>query len=248
MVANQSWLGISLNFSNTEDKTADSGSGFELLKQGDYRATIKSVNKSELGANHKPALTITLTLDDYSDKELTTNIFLPEQTDSETAITFKKENLYNFFSRFVYRTITKSEFDKIAKDEVSKSVEELCIKNQPNFAGAKMLVNIKQEPFVSRDKDTGAVKWTDKPFNANICTKPVLKVIQELQKSGVEVDKFPVILFSNKVSAYGFGFYNDYNENAELKNSPSYDFIQSLGASTVSGSETATADIGEVSF
>ena len=248
MVANQSWLGISLNFSNTEDKTANSGSGFELLKNGDYRCTLKVMNKSELGQNHKPALTVTFTLDDYNDKEMTTNLFLPEQTDSETAITFKKENLYNFASRFIYRNITKAEFDKIPKEDVNKAIEELFLKTQPNVAGAKMLVNIKQEPFVSRDRDTRAVKWTDKPFNANICTKPVLKVIQELQKSGVEVDKFPVILFSNKVSAYGFGFYNDYNENAELKNSPSYDFIQSLGASAVSGSETATTDIGEVSF
>ena len=146
-----------------------------------------------------------------------------------------------------YRNITKAEFDKIPKEDVNKAIEELFLKTQPNVAGAKMLVNIKQEPFVSRDRDTKAIKWTDKPFNANICTKPVLKVIQELQKSGVEVDKFPVILFSNKVSAYGFGFYNDYNENAELKNSTSYDFIQSLGAAAESGSETA-ADNGEIAF
>ena len=228
MVANQSWLGISLNyFSNAEEKTSE-GSSFELLKEGFYRATVKNAYKSVIGSNNRPAFTVVFTLDDFSNKEINHIIYLEEDTDDETKKINKKNNLRNFFSRFVYRNITKSEYDKFSTKEVNDTIQELCVKNQPTFTGAKMLVDIKQEPFVSRDRDTKAIKWTDKPFNANICTKPILKVIQELQKSGVEVDKFPVILFSNKIAFNGCGFYNDYNENAKLKNSPSYDFIQSL--------------------
>ena len=72
----QNWMGIDIDFNNVADKTADSG--FELLKEGDYRVTIKSFNKSELGNNHKQALTITMTLDDLNDKEQVHNLFLPD--------------------------------------------------------------------------------------------------------------------------------------------------------------------------
>ena len=54
----QNWLGLTIDFNGVEDKTSESS--FELLKEGEYRATIKSVNKSELGSNHKQALTIFL--------------------------------------------------------------------------------------------------------------------------------------------------------------------------------------------
>ena len=54
------------------------------------------------------------------------------------------------------------------------------------------------------------------------------QIIAELEKNGVEVKNFPVIMFTNRIAPYGFGFYNDYDQNAELKNNKSYDFIQDL--------------------
>ena len=60
----------------------------------------------------------------------------------------------------------------------------------------------------------------------------------EKEQNGVDMSKMPVILFSNKVAACGFGFYNDFDSEAVLKNSKAYDFIQ---ANTDAGSSTAPA-------
>ena len=56
--------------------------------------------------------------------------------------------------------------------------------------------------------------------------KSILKMINEKENQGVDMSKMPVILFSNKVAAHGFGFYNDFDADAVLKNSKAYDFIQ----------------------
>lgn len=221
----QNWMGLTIDFGKVEDRTSESN--FELLQEGFYRATIKSVNKSELGQNHKQALTITLTLDDCSDKEIVHNLFLPENGDSESAIKFKNENLRNFFTRFAFRQLTKGEYEKLDSSVINAELQKIMT-TMPNFAGAKVLVHVKQEPFISRDRETKAVNWTNYVYNPNICTKQVLKLIQELEKNGVEVKNFPVIMFTNRIAPYGFGFYNDYDQNAELKNNKSYDFIQDL--------------------
>lgn len=235
----QNWMGINLNFNGVEDKTSDSS--FELLQEGFYRATIKSVNKSELGDKHRPALTITMTLDDFGNKEIVHSLYLPEVGDNEQKVQFKKENLKNFFTRFAYRNLTKDEYDKLDKGEVNNTLTNMMT-TQPNFAGAKVLINIKQEPFISRDKETKGIKWTNVIYNPDICTKPILKLIQDLEKKGIEFKNFPVFMFSNKVAAHGFGFYNDYDENAELKNNKSYDFVTETGLDKVGSSEETTTD------
>ena len=60
--ATQNWLGFSANFENVEDKTSESS--FELLPEGFYKAEIKNVIKSVIGGNNKPALTITVELEE----------------------------------------------------------------------------------------------------------------------------------------------------------------------------------------
>ena len=242
----QNWLGISLDFNNVEDKTSESSS-FELLKEGFYRATIESANKSVLGQNSKPALTITLTLDDFDNKKIVHNLFLPEAGDSENAIKFKKENLRNFFTRFAYRQLTKEEFSKLDSAIVNAELQKITT-TQPNFAGAKVLVHIKQEPFISQDREIHGIKFTETSYDSviNNATKPILKLLQEKESKGVVFENFPVILFSNKIAAHGFGFYNDYDEKAELKNSKSYDFIQSIPAN--SNNTTNNDTIDEVAF
>lgn len=236
----QNWMGISIDFGKVEDKTSE-GSGFELLQEGFYRATIKSVNKSELGEKHRPALTIAMTLDDVTDKEIVHSLYLPEVGDKEAAVKFKNENLRNFFTRYIFRQLTKEEFAQLDNAVITTELQNVMI-TQPNFAGAKVLIDLRQEPFVSRDKETKAIKWTNVPYNPEICTKPILKLIQELGTKGIEVKNFPVFIFSNKVAAHGFGFYNDYNENAELKNSKSYDFVIKHSLNVVASAESATAD------
>ena len=236
----QNWLGITVDFGKVEDKTSESNN-FELLQEGFYRATIKSVNKSELGQNHKQALTITLTLDDCSDKEIVHNLFLPESGDTETAIKFKNENLRNFLTRYAYRNLTSDEYKNLDTAEINATLQKIMT-TQPNFAGAKVLIDLRQEPFISKDKDTKAIKWTNVPYNPEICTKPILKLVQELEQKGVEVKNFPVFMFFNKVVAHGFGFYNDYTEDKELKNNKSYNFVIEHGLNVVANAESATAD------
>lgn len=236
----QNWMGLTIDFEKVEDKTSE-GSGFELLQEGFYRATIKSVNKSELGQNHRPALTITMTLDDFADKEIVHSLYLPEQGDSENAIKFKNENLRNFFTRFAFRQLTKEEYEKLDNSIVNVELQKIMT-TMPNFVGGKVLIHIKQEPFVSRDRETKAIKWTSVAYNPEICTKAILKLVQELEQKGIEVKNFPVFMFSNKVAAHGFGFYNDYNETAELKNNKSYDFVVENGLNIVVTSDNTTTN------
>lgn len=232
----QNWLGLSINFNNVEDKTSE-GSGFELLPEGFYRATLQNVIKSVIGANNKPALTITLTLDDENNKEFVHNLFLPENGDTENAIKFKNENLRNFFTRFIYRGLTKEQYKNLSSDEVNNALNDVMV-NQPNFAGAKILVHIKQDPFIAMDQQKDGIKFTDLPISECLsgCTKPLLKLIQEKEQKGIVFEKMPVFLFSNKIAAHGFGFYNDYDKDIELKNSKSYDYIQSLNIIPVTNS------------
>ena len=236
----QNWLGIDINFSNVEEKTSESSS-FELLKEGWHRVTIKDFQKTTLGQNNKPVLSMVLNFDDF-DKELTHNLFLAEATDSENAKKFKNENLRNFLTRFAYRNLTKEEYLKISVDDITKMLSSLMT-TQPNFIGAKMLVDVRQEPFISRDKNTKAINFTNVDFNGAICPKSILKLIQTEQAKGIEFDKFPVILFSNKIAPCGFGFYNDYNENIELKNSKVYDFAQKINQGTSNNNDVIDEDI-----
>ena len=81
--ATQNWLGFSANFENVEDKTSESS--FELLPEGFYKAEVKNVIKSVIGSNDKPALTVTLELEEGK-KEIVHNLFLPETGDEITAV------------------------------------------------------------------------------------------------------------------------------------------------------------------
>ena len=225
----QNWFGIDIDFSNVEEKTSERSS-FELLKEGWHRVTIKDFQETTLGQNKKPVLSMVLSFDDF-DKELTHNLFLAEATDSENAKKFKNENLRNFLTRFAYRNLTKEEYLYISPENIAKSLGDIK-RQQLNFIGAKMLVDVRQEPFISRDKNTKAINFTNVDFNGAICPKSILKLIQAEQAKGIVFDKFPVILFSNKIAPYGFGFYNDYNKNAELKNSKVYDFAQKINQGT----------------
>lgn len=225
--AQQNWLGFSANFENVEDRTSEST--FELLPEGFYKAEIKNVVKSVLGENNKPALTITLELEEGK-KEMVHNLFLPQNGDEQTAIDFKLQNLRNFFTRCLYSKLTKDEYTALDAKEKNDALTKMqtSAKGPAQFIGSKVLVHIKQEPFISQDKETKALKFTEKPtaYLINAMPKSILKLINEKEQNGVDMSKMPVILFSNKIAACGFGFYNDFDPDAVLKNSKAYDFIQ----------------------
>lgn len=239
----QNWLGFSANFENVEDRTSESN--FELLPEGFYKAEVKKVIKSVIGANNKSALTITLELEEGK-KEIVHNLFLPENGDEQTAIDFKLQNLRNFFTRCIYSKLTKEEYNALDTKEKNDALVKMqtSAKGPGQFVGAKVLVHIKQEPFISQDRDTKALKFTEKStgYLINSMPKSILKLIEEKERAGIDMSKMPVILFSNKIAAHGFGFYNDFNPDIELKNSKAYDFIQAnLGADTSASATTEAA-------
>ena len=222
----ENWLGIDVDFSNVEDKVTSAG--FELLPIGWYKAEIKNVNKSVIGENNKSALTIALELED-SKKEIVHNLFLPQNGDPEDKIQFKKENLRNFFSRCAFNKLTKKEYQELKEDE--KQVGISLLQNNPKgteqFKGIKVQVYIEQTPFISKDKTSNAINFTEK-LTANLIgtmPKKILTLINDNEKKGINIDKMPVILFSNNIAAHGFNFYADYEEKV-LKNSATYEWVQ----------------------
>lgn len=223
----ENWLGFAANFSNVDDRTSESN--FELLPEGFYKAEIKNVLKSVIGANNKPALTITLELEEGK-KEIVHNLFLPQTGDEQSAIDFKLQNLRNFFTRCIYSKLTKDEYNALDAKEKNDALAKMqtSAKGPAQFIGAKVLVHIKQEPFISQDKESKAIKFTETPtaYLISAMPKQILNLINEKEQNGIDMSKMPVILFSNKVAACGFGFYNDFDSEAVLKNSKAYDFIQ----------------------
>lgn len=243
MATAANWLGFQANFENVEDKTSESS--FELLQEGFYKAEVKKVIKSVIGANDKPALTITLELEEGK-KEIVHNLFLPENGDEQTAIDFKLQNLRNFFTRALYSKLTKEEYSQLGSEEVNTALTKMqtSTKGAAQFEGAKVLVDLRQEPFFATDKETKALKFTDVNFTSVIDSMPkkLLNMVNNLEKKGIEITKMPVTLFSNKIAACGFGFYNDYNEGIGLKNSKTYEFVQAhLNTTNHSSNETENA-------
>lgn len=243
--ATQNWLGFSANFENVEDKTSESN--FELLPEGFYKAEIKNVIKSVIGSNDKPALTVTLELEEGK-KEIVHNLFLPETGDEQTAIDFKLQNLRNFFTRCLYSKLTKDEYNALDSAEKNNALAKMqtSAKGPAQFIGSKILVHIKQEPFIAQDKETKAIKFTDKPTAYLVAAMPksILKMVNDKENQGIDMSKMPVILFSNKVAAHGFGFYNDFDADAVLKNSKAYDFVQA-NLVEAGGSSATTAAASE---
>lgn len=239
--AQQNWLGFSANFENVEDKTSESS--FELLPEGFYKAEVKNVIKSVIGANNKQALTITLELEEGK-KELVHNLFLPENGDEQSAIDFKLQNLRNFFTRCLFSKLTKDEYNFLESKHKNEELAKMQTspKGPAQFIGSKVLVHIKQEPFIAQDKETKAIKFTDKPtaYLISAMPKSILKMINEKESQGVDMSKMPVILFSNRIAAHGFGFYNDFDADAVLKNSKAYDFIQENQNSAASTNNETT--------
>lgn len=240
--ATQNWLGFSANFENVEDKTSESN--FELLPEGFYKAEVKNVIKSVIGSNDKPALTVTLELEEGK-KEMVHNLFLPETGDEQTAIDFKLQNLRNFFTRCLYSKLTKDEYNALDSAEKNNALAKMqtSAKGPAQFIGSKVLVHVKQEPFIAQDKETKAIKFTEKPtaYLVSAMPKSILKMINEKENQGVDMSKMPVILFSNKIAAHGFGFYNDFDADAVLKNSKAYDFVQANLVDAGGSSATTTA-------
>lgn len=243
MTASKSWLGVNLNFDGVDDSTSKS-SGFELLKCGFYPAIIKGFEVKKTETNS--CLEVTFELEE-SKKELKGNYWLPKKGDKPESIEIKKRNLKNLFTRAMFSEITEAEYKAMDKAEVDKQVNELLGQDPKVLAGKKVAVKVQQSPFVSKDKETKAIKFLkiDKASVIQGMPDSILKAIQYLEtKAGVQYEKMPMISFSNDVGMNGIDFYLDYNADKDKKyDSKAYEWYQTIkGGKTVSSS-SAQGDI-----
>lgn len=239
----QNWLGCSINFDKVEDKTSDSS--FELLLEGKRKAKIKNFNVGVIGDDNKPALIVTVELEEEK-KEMVNTLYLPEAGEEKSKTETKIQNLRNFFTRCIFSNLTEEEYRNLpeeTKNEALKEIQKDLQKAQKEIVNKKVLVDIRQEPFIAQDKETKAIKFTEINTQSiiNKMPKQLLKLIDAQERKGTDMSKCPVILFSNRIALYGFGFYNDYDPNAVLKNSKSYDFVQENIVSSSNNNTITTA-------
>lgn len=218
MTQNTNWLGFSADFSKVEDEIATELKTFELLPEGWYKAVIKSAEKEEIGQKKTPCLKVKVELED-KDKEIDTQIWLPNGTNDE----FKTKALKNFLASCVYSQLKRAEYLAIPNEQKNAAFNN---SNLNQFIGAKVLVKVTQEPFVSKDKNTQAINWTNTPISTlGKIPKSIEKLLNDLRNNGIVVKNLPKILFSNRIALLGFDFYNEFNPNAELKDNYAKGFV-----------------------
>lgn len=241
-----SWLS-GFSFAGTKEPVKTSS----LLPPGLYKAVVKNAYRSTIGTKNTPATTVVFELED-SGKEIVHNYFDPSETDTSD---FKIKGLRNFLTRMIYHQENSQDYKLKDNDSINADLEKVAGLSQAQLAkwleklaGRKVLVNLTQEPFIS--KKDGAIEFLDIPKNSLIDSIPanILRVIaQHEEYTGTTLEKMPKIAFTNKINPFGNGvqFYADYEEK-ELKNSASYDWVQSLKKQAVAASADFSDDlIGE---
>lgn len=232
MTATQNWMGINFSFDKVADEQSSSNKSIGTLECGLYKSTIKNAYISVIGEKNTPALTVVFDLE--TGKEIVNNFWLTKLDDIESA---NVKNLRNFLSRVLYCDLTTAEFKALSSEEVNKkclSAMNAIGKNNESaakLAGKNVLLDITQKPFISRDKETKALKFTNvlKAYNLSDIPKALLKVIEEAEeKAGVTYDNIPQFGFKNELRMYGCHFYNDFDAEAKFYNTKAYDYVQSL--------------------
>lgn len=243
MTASKSWLGVNLSFDGVDDSTSKS-SGFELLKCGFYPAIIKSLEVKKTDTN--ACLEVVFELDDNK-KEVKGNYWLPKKGDKPESIDIKKRNLKNLFTRAMFSEITEAEYKAMDKAEVDKQVNELLAQDPKVLVGKKVAVKVQQSPFVSKDRETKAIKFLEINKASVVQGMPdsILKAIQYLEtKAGVQYEKMPMISFSNDVGMNGIDFYLDYNADKDKKyDSKAYEWYQTIKGGNTAPSSSAKSDL-----
>ena len=253
MTTTQNWMGINFSFDNVADEQSSNNQSIGTLQCGLYKSTIKNAYISVIGEKNTPALTVVFDLE--VGKEIVHNFWLTKLDDAESA---NVKNLRNFLSRVLYCDLTSSEFKELEAEEVNKkclSVMNAIGKKNENAAkltGKTVLLNITQKPFISRDKKTKALKFTNTPKAYKLADLPkaLLNVIEDAEeKAGVTYDNIPQFGFKNELKMYGCHFYNDFDAKAKFYNTKAYDYVQELKAeantSTVTNQVADDELIGE---
>lgn len=247
MTTTQNWMGINFSFDNVADEQSSNNKSIGTLECGLYKSTIKNAYISVIGEKNTPALTVVFDLE--IGKEIINNFWLTKLDDIESA---NVKNLRNFLSRVLYCDLISSEFKALESEEVNKkclSVMNAIGKNNENaakLAGKNVLLDITQKPFISRDKETKALKFTNvsKAGALSDLPKALLKVIEEAEeKAGVTYDNIPMFGFKNELKMYGCHFYNDYDPEAKFYNTKAYDYVQALKAEA--NTSTATNQVSD---
>lgn len=248
MTTSKSWLGVNLSFDGVDDSTSKS-SGFELLKCGFYPAVIKSleVKKTENNA----CLEVVFELEEGK-KEVKGNYWLPKKGDEIKSIDIKKRNLKNLFTRAMFSEITEAEYKAMDKVEVDKQVNDLLTQDPKVLVGKKVAVKVQQSPYISKDKETKAIKFLEIDKSSVIKSMPdsILKAIQYLEnKAGIQYEKMPMIAFSNDIGMNGVDFYLDYNDEKDKKyDSKAYEWYQGIKNGGTSSVKSETINVEEIPF
>lgn len=243
MTTTQNWMGINFSFDNVADEQSSNNQSIGTLECGLYKSTIKNAYISVIGEKNTPALTVVFDLE--VGKELVHNFWLTKLDEPEAA---NVKNLRNFLSRILYCELTEKEFKSLDSEEVNKkclSVMNAIGKKNENAAklvGKTVLLDITQKPFISRDRETKALKFTNVNKNAVVdeLPKALLKVVQEAEeKADTTYDNVPQFGFKNELKMYGCHFYNDFLEEAKFyNNTKAYDYVQALKAEATTSTAT----------
>jgi len=248
----QNWMGINFSFDKVADEQSSNSNFVGTLECGLYKSTIKNAYISVIGEKNTPALTVVFDLE--VGKELVHNFWLTKLDDPDSA---NVKNLRNFLSRVLYCELTEKEFKSLDAEEVNKKCMSVMTaigkknENAAKLVGKTVLLDITQKPFISRDRETKALKFTNTPKAYKLADLPkaLLKVIEEAEeKAGVTYDNIPMFGFKNELKMYGCHFYNDFDTEAKFYNTKAYDYVQALKAEASASTANQVADdelIGE---
>lgn len=212
---------------------------FVLLPQGRYLATIKDVALGNTSKNNIPKIIVYFELEDGI--VVKKDYIIPDKT--ATTGDFKYDTFKNLFTRVLFSGITRSEF----KNMTEKTVNEACTKVvglngiSKHFIGKKVDIEITQEPFISKKKETNEitgltsyeVNYTKLPFNISTAPTQIKNLFKGTEHLYVNL---PSIMFSNSVAPMSIGFANDFVEGRK-SNSLAYEWYQKLSSQVFSESE-----------
>ena len=245
----QNWMGINFSFDNVADEQSSNNQSLGTIQCGLYKSTIKNAYISVIGEKNTPALTVVFDLE--VGKEIVHNFWLTKLDDAESA---NVKNLRNFLSRVLYCNLTEKEFKELPAEEVNKKCSSVMTaigkknENASKLIGKTALLDITQKPFISRDRETKALKFTsvNKDSALSDLPKALLKVIEEAEeKADTTYDNIPQFGFKNELKMYGCHFYNDFDAEAKFYNTKAYDYVQELKKAPVENQVAEDELIGE---
>ena len=246
MATTQNWMGINFSFDNVADESSKSGGFVGLQQCGKHKAELKNLYFSVIGAKERPALTSVWVLED-SGKEIIESLHCDQMNLKEFPNSKQPARIRNLMTRILFSELTEKEFKELSDDEINEKVSKAltAIQKKPTSAeklfGRKTLLDITQTPFIAKDKDTKAIKFTamDKLTHLNELPDALVKCIKNHESyTETSLDKVPEFAFKNELKWYGVHFYNDFDAEAKFYNTKAYDYVQALKAEATTSTAT----------